>query len=469
METITDTSGWTIQELVDDHARMGYPDHQIRLHLRDNKTGHGISVDILIPPPSKSAQKARSLFLKTGVVSQKGLSKRTRIISGNSRGSAASSTAVSVAKVPGKTSQEAANEIAKEYNLSQSPDVNAFEIYEKSVLESVSVYFARIHRVAGKTLLDRIIHGSAAVLRELFYVSGSNFEIFQENIIIHKQEGKFKESMLSGDFAEEWNIFQAIDVSLYPWFKPESNTINIQIDAELAEIFLAGKAPIANDWMIEGVKKPIYIDIHEGVYGKRVVSGIFCRPDPKHETFSYMAVVEWIGQGFEGFLFGEIGDSKNAIIMLPRDEDEDEDMSQELIDSIYDPLAEQIEKIVSMAVMYYQTKKDSFKDADYIVTTSRNENPSKKKKEKNKEKTHSYFRVVEMKTPSDRFGFTGKTGNSWSLDHLVSVSGHFRWQPFGPSSGQRKLIWINAYNKGEGVRHRPESNPTLVRLPSPSL
>jgi len=72
--------------------------------------------------------------------------------------------------------------------------------------------------------------------------------------------------------------------------------------------------------------------------------------------------------------------------------------------------------------------------------------------------------VLRLDIPSDRFGFTGQVGRSWSLDHLITVNGHFRWQPHGSGRQQYKLIWIDAYEKGQGSRHRPDTNPVLATI-----
>lgn len=46
---------------------------------------------------------------------------------------------------------------------------------------------------------------------------------------------------------------------------------------------------------------------------------------------------------------------------------------------------------------------------------------------------------------------------TWFTNLVVSgkfgVSGHMRWQPWGPNLSQRKLIWVDAYEK-EGYERK---------------
>lgn len=454
-----------LQDMVDDHARLGYQDGQIRAHLREK---HGVLPTEVIPPPTKAAQRARERFFATGIVDDAGMKMSTII-----RPSEQTSRQALVddrAPLPSldlsqEWLQKIMDDVADKQDISPPP-VQITELRERTWRDSDVAFFSTVYRGTGPTLLDRMIHGFAVIYRELGFKSGSNFEVFRERIASKAGKKKFDPAMLSGDLLKDWNIHKAIDVSLYPWFKDGCETANIQIDAEMAEIFLAGKAPISNSWLKDFLAKPVYIDIREKTCGQRTISGIFCRPAPTQGTFSYMAVVEWIGQGYEAFIFGEYGKPKQAVLMYPGDAD-DEGMTGEAIDAIYDPITLQVEKIVSMAYMYCRTKMGVGPSLNSLTSMPRGIGASSnEKKERNKEKTHSYFRVLRLEVPPDRFGFTGRIGKSWSLDHLVSVTGHFRWQPYGSGKNLRKLIWIDAYEKGQGVRHRPADNPVLLHVPT---
>jgi hypothetical protein len=460
-----------LQDMVDGHARMGFQDSQIKTHLREQ---HGVLPTEVIPPPTKSAQRARERFFATGGFSATGVvdvagMKMTTMVSSSEASSRPAIGDDSVPLPPFDFSQERAqkvmDEVAAKHGIS-SPTVKINELRERTWRDSEVAFFSTVYRGTGPTLLDRMIHGFSALYRELDFGPGSNFEVFRECIVGRADKGKFDPTMLSADFAEDWNIHKAIDVSLHPWFKAGCETINIQIDAEMAEIFLAGKAPASDAWVKEFLTKPVYIDMHEKVHGQRTVSGIFCRPAPSLGTFSYMAVIEWIGQGYEAFVFGEYGKPDAAVVMYPGDED-DEGLTQEALKAIYDPIPRQVEKIAAMSYMYCRTKLDARQPIVALTCMPRAGTTSATdKKERNKEKTHSYFRVMRLDIPADRFGFTGKSGKSWSLDHLVSVAGHFRWQPYGKDNNLRKLIWIDSYEKGQGVTHRPADNPILFQIPT---
>lgn len=463
-----------LQDMVDDHARLGKQDNQIKTHLRES---HGVKLTEVIPPPTKAAQRARERFFATGIVDAAGMKMTTMVSSSepSSRPAIASDNTIPPLDLSQERAQKVIDELATARGWATSPTVKVTELRERSWRESTVAFFSTVYRGTGPTLLDRIIHGFSGIYRELNFGPGSNYEVYRECITERMDRcAELKvpgESMLSSDFAEEWNIFKAIDVSLYPWFKAGCETTNIQIDAEMAEIFLAGKAPTSNSWMNEFIARPIYIDIQEKTCGQRTVSGIFCRPVSSLGTFSYMAVVEWVGQGYEAFVFGEYGKKIDAVVMRPGDEEDDnEGLSQEALNAIYDPIVGQIEKLAAMAYMYCRTKTDARQPIPALTSMPRVSGTSANdKKERNKEKTHSYFRVLRLDIPPDRFGFTGKTGKSWSLDHLVGVTGHFRWQPYGVGNSLNKLIWIDAYEKGKGARHRPESNPILLQVPTPTI
>lgn len=72
----------------------------------------------------------------------------------------------------------------------------------------------------------------------------------------------------------------------------------------------------------------------------------------------------------------------------------------------------------------------------------------------------SFFRVQTLKAPQDRFGRSG-SGSGWTLNVRVKVRGHFRLQPHGPQSSLRKLIWVDAFERGP---KDARVKPTLDRL-----
>lgn len=72
-----------------------------------------------------------------------------------------------------------------------------------------------------------------------------------------------------------------------------------------------------------------------------------------------------------------------------------------------------------------------------------------RKKQKAKQKTHSMFKVLALSSPANRFGRERvPPKGQWILDYRTSVRPHFRWQPYGPRSQLRKLIWIERHYRG---------------------
>ncbi len=74
------------------------------------------------------------------------------------------------------------------------------------------------------------------------------------------------------------------------------------------------------------------------------------------------------------------------------------------------------------------------------------------KKFKAKQKTHSVFSVSTLTPPADRFGRReyASVDSTWHLSHKIKVRGHFRWQAHGKGRAERKLIWIDQFEKGAG-------------------
>jgi len=68
-----------------------------------------------------------------------------------------------------------------------------------------------------------------------------------------------------------------------------------------------------------------------------------------------MAAIEWTGQGYEAFIFGEYGNPRGALIDTPL-EDGEPCLPEDVISEIYDPIAYQIEKLIAMSYMYYKPR-----------------------------------------------------------------------------------------------------------------
>jgi hypothetical protein len=85
----------------------------------------------------------------------------------------------------------------------------------------------------------------------------------------------------------------------------------------------------------------------------------------------------------------------------------------------------------------------------------------------NRKKT-SLFRVEHLAAPADQFGRQSPSAgrpSGWTLGWRSEVSGHFKLQPHGVSRSFRKLIWIDAYERGpKDAAHKVQ----LERLTRPT-
>ena len=475
----------SLQELVDEHAFFGMNNRDIESHIRlqhkDTLTDLGVW---LIPPPSKFARELRSrinaqdpsAFEQVREIMER---RGSLVLSSNAKASPALSHDNQDKEwtPPSKESmQDIANELGNEMGIEGGLTAQVFDTEEESWEKSFSAYLSSIYVGAGPTFLDRYIQGLGRLMIRSSQGSVTPFStpfeaarhaIKSSQIRVDQKGGTVSQMAISQSVNDVKNEVGFIASALAPWMISNEKTESIQIDSDLLEIFLEAK-PLSNAvWKNEICKKPFHIDIQQKKQGERNVSAIFCTPSADGSSFSYMAVVEWIGQGYESFIFRG-ADSSDFRVMHPG-----EKLPEDFPPEVYGSIADQIEHIVGMAYMHYknliaQGGRLALLDSFTAIATANVRTFSKKdrKRDRLRERTHSYFRVVKITTPADRFGQVGIRRNSWSLDHLVTVSGHFRWQPYGLGLSRLKLIWINAYDKGniEGGRHRPGSNPTIFDL-----
>ncbi len=64
-------------------------------------------------------------------------------------------------------------------------------------------------------------------------------------------------------------------------------------------------------------------------------------------------------------------------------------------------------------------------------------------------KRFTLFKVERLKAPANKFGRTGAEGaEGWELTRRIAVTGHFKMQPCGIRSEDRKLIFVSAHYRG---------------------
>lgn len=479
---ISNTEKWSLQSLVDEHARFGMSNSAIKTHLRE---AHGIPATELIPPPTTNAQRDRDRFRTTGQIST---AIKSRLISSSPNANGGSNSKFSREGIEPSANEDSATPILPTVTQERADEVVAKMIAEHpewkgmkikvhggdSEEDRIDQLIADSYQSTGPTLLDRLIHGMAKITP-----SAPGQRSFEVVVCL------LRDRMLNGDFDrraplfESQHPFQLTDMVITPWLIPEAPSTNLQMSAEMAEIFAKGKAPRNGDWFDAFHKGPVYIDIAESRRGVRSLSGIFCRPSLVEGIFEWAAMVEWTGQGYEAWICGtgSMDASKGAqdefsVHSFTGEEDVSES-AVKVLEDMYRSMAEQVVKIAKMAVTFLHSQRKMGENIQTLQTFDDKEKTGKafigrtasSKKIRNQEKTHSYFVVRRMDLPKDRFGFNGTTGNAWSLDHIVSVSGHLRWQPWGPGMSRRKLIWIENYEKGTGDRVRPSPSPALVKIP----
>lgn len=437
----------SLQQLVDDHARAGLPNDEINPHLRE---AHDVAADVLIPPPTRAAQRARERD-----------SAGPRIMINNE------TQTIDIVIPPGsdKTPEfyrESFKQTLIELGHSTPENADSQMVMTTSAKPALAgLPYERMYQPSGPTLLDRVVHGFSQWFHQAHpdEAHGSNFEIYRR--VVNKFHARAGYSL---DFRCNDAPYKMLHAAMHPWFQDNCRTKNIQIDSDFAEILFNINPPAEKAWIGDLTQQPFYLDIQEHWHGERSISGIFCTPTPDGKGFTFSIVVEWAKQGFESIISGQYPlDDSNPCIIMAFSEDTP---PPEAVDELYGELILDALHILSTSSMYLKSQENN---GVSLQTLSKSETSagrsSAKKKQRNKGKTHSYFIVKRMEMPTDRFGQKGPIEKGrWSLDHIVNVSGHLRWQACGPNRSQHKLIWIDSYEKGEGSHVRPEISPILERI-----
>lgn len=436
-------SSHRVQELVDEHARLGMMDSAIRDHLRDR---HSVDPTEHIPLPSARARKDRDAIL-SGDLSRISTNQGTVLYSPGM-------IPAGIAPAPSTSPLPDAPSIA-------APDIT----WERP---TVGDLIATAYRSVGPTTLDRLIAGLGPIIANADDDHEStSFEAVQ-------RFGRHLMADLPVDengFGEVFDPLTSIFAGIEPWLRDQAQTINLQIDLDLAEALLESSDPPVDSWKERLRQTAFYLDVANLRDGERAVSAIFSRPEfnpvTKKQTFQWMAIVEWGRRGYECFIHGD--EDQFDIFMAYDDAPESEQATADL----YDGVPELVLKLLSTAVLHHDALYAREVKAPVLLPTrSRTDSSPHRsvrkqldKKLRAKDKTHSYFRIRKlfMKQLANSTGLKGATRKPWSLDHRITVSGHFRWQPFGAGLSKHKLVWIDAYDKGQGGRVRPLTNPTILQ------
>ncbi|WP_431858753.1 hypothetical protein [Azospirillum sp.] len=234
--------------------------------------------------------------------------------------------------------------------------------------------------------------------------------------------------------------------------EPRFNTVAVQPSRELVALLSHAKAPadhgaLANsDLMVASW----YVDLPHGslLVGDLGVRAVFTQPSLRHGGVAVSAVLCVPGSNrVSGRLMWVAGDGEAMGIAAA-------DVDRRL-------LAEQVEDFLSLLALYRQHADTA--QHGQLPRMTREMATSRKARQHHKKV--SLFTVETLAPPPDRFGRRHSLGEGgWQLGWRSSVAGHFKMQPHGPGRSLRKLIFVDAYERGpdDGPRkHRLErlSNP----------
>jgi hypothetical protein len=116
----------------------------------------------------------------------------------------------------------------------------------------------------------------------------------------------------------------------------------------------------------------------------------------------------------------------------------------------YSGTMQHVVDLIKLSILYQQTKESPtvFLPQVDIQQVEALRNP---KKQKTRLRENSLFKVARLSSPKGRFGRTNqeaKPHEGYQLGHRVAVRGHFRMQAHGPGWSERRLRWIDAFEKG---------------------
>ena len=465
----------SIQDLVDEHARIGMDDKSIRDHLM---TCHNVE-EFFISPPTKNAKKDRNYFYKTGRVREDKLIFSKTIRSSKENINIENKDNSIAPPLSFKDMEERAKQFEK--NMQAKGISVTAKLYDIDP-DDVDINDFYVH--TGKTFLDRVINilhkmllyedvSQDRILSNNFNTDASRLTVFElcrlfaDEIIENDTEISYDECL--DDTIPEQVIIGKI---ISPWVSSENKTThNLSIDKELWSLFISGDEPKKINYD-DLFTCPVFLDVRNNkCAGDWEISAVIAKPMEDGNIF-FSAFCEWRGVGFESLVVWETNkESKERTEPIVfffwhsevlDSQSQAHEILKEKICQFYDDIPKKCEQVVVMSLMY--EKELTTHEYFPAVSTKRIKDLSPKK-QSSKQKTHSLFKVRKINAPFNKFGMSEDNINrSWSLDHIVFVEGHFRWQPYGENKSKRKLIWIEPYRKGKDWQHHSENRPEIRKL-----
>lgn len=119
------------------------------------------------------------------------------------------------------------------------------------------------------------------------------------------------------------------------------------------------------------------------------------------------------------------------------------------------PRAQAIGELGMLALLYHRTGEGRSASLPHVSREAlEGLNPEHQRQKRRK---FSLFNVLRLARPEGR-ELRPSSGGGWYLEQRVPVKGHFKLQPHGPGKELRRLIWVEAHERG------PMGAPRKARL-----
>jgi len=442
-----------IQYLVDEHHFLGMAFPEIKKHLFSE---HDIAKEQFVPRISDIARKQVAKFRRSGKVPDF-IRNTNAIASGSDIHS-------------GKSSQEVAAYLDA-LESTMSPMLTALPVQSEEDTSDEVTDNSWICSDVGLTFIDRVINGFKVQADKLIPAgereNKSNFELFKLLMSITRENDPEFYKALPFQILNNHRTPETFIRVFDPWMTGENNCTNIQLSGDIA-----ASLALANDNNI--IKPPLldvgecfYIDIKQPQEGKRYMSAIACEGVADvgngKPGISISYFIEWKGLGIETIASGaftedDLNNNADNFAVLLFGGNFAEDVTRE--DLGYKEISQEALKLIGAAWSLYNNPKNIRSSEGLpllprngkVLNSSLSHKASKVKKRLN---GASFFKMESLNPEGTEHEPSGKKGAGWTLNHLVTVSGHFRSQACGKNHEDRKLIWIENYKKGKGSEVRP--------------
>ncbi len=120
--------------------------------------------------------------------------------------------------------------------------------------------------------------------------------------------------------------------------------------------------------------------------------------------------------------------------------------------------------LAQLAILHFDSKRQQGHEfVERAKYPKEEDSPGRKNKKKQGRRNlkYSLFRSIDLDYRGDYRGASSGERVRKPFEHRFQVRGHFRWQAYGKQYSKHKLIWIDAFEKGEGER---DNRAQLARI-----